>query len=139
MSGWVLGTLTTLGGVEAASGCRQVWNRTLVPVTRPRQEEAFRREGNRTPNWSGLEWTRPHRKEAYRQTFPSGGVVRNFVVGASSLATSAIISVTAQNAGGDSTHPIGSVNGMAMRGSSPGRLGKMTASLGAELAASHTR
>lgn len=46
------------------------------------------------------------------------------------LAKSVMVSVTAQKNGGDSFHPMGKVSGSAIKGGSPGRVGKRTASRG---------
>ena len=65
--------------------------------------------------------------EAIRSSGCGGGIVRedsNML-----LAMSAMLSVAAENAGGDSVHPIGSRVGIATRGGSSGLDGKGIARL----------
>eukprot|EP00980_Cylindrotheca_fusiformis_P012537 scaffold3079_cov119-Cylindrotheca_fusiformis.AAC.13 len=55
------------------------------------------------------------------------------------LAMSAIVSVTAQKAGGDSVQPMGKAKGKAISGGSPSPDGMATPSLGMSSSRSHTR
>ena len=54
----------------------------------------------------------------------------SFLLRMKALAMSALVSVAAQNAGGEFTHPMGRTKGKAKRGSSPSLTGKTTPSFG---------
>ena len=78
-------------------------------------------------NWSVVEGRRGAAVLARDSKGCGGGITRFF--SRATLARSAMVSVPAENAGGDSVQPIGSRVGMLTKGGSPGPLGKGVASM----------